>query len=67
MRRCGSLVFAFPFSNRFHFFLYQIAILATAREAQRQGIGYQLTVHSLRLARDLGFDVARMDCTNEYR
>ncbi|XP_065086046.1 arylalkylamine N-acetyltransferase-like 2 [Ochlerotatus camptorhynchus] len=46
--------------------IFEIAILATAREAQRQGIGYQLTVHSLRLARDLGFEVARMDCTNEY-
>ncbi|XP_062554265.1 arylalkylamine N-acetyltransferase 1-like isoform X1 [Armigeres subalbatus] len=46
--------------------IFEIAILATAREAQRQGIGYQLTLHSLRLARDLGFDVARMDCTNEY-
>ncbi|KAL9704022.1 hypothetical protein quinque_007540 [Culex quinquefasciatus] len=46
--------------------IFEIAILATAREAQGQGIGYQLTVHSLNLARDLGFEVARMDCTSEY-
>ncbi|XP_058463386.1 uncharacterized protein LOC131437813 [Malaya genurostris] len=46
--------------------IFEIAILATAREAQRRGIGYQLTVQSLRLARDLGFDWARMDCTSEY-
>ncbi|XP_055627116.1 arylalkylamine N-acetyltransferase-like 2 [Toxorhynchites rutilus septentrionalis] len=46
--------------------IFEIAILATAREAKRQGIGYQLTLHSLRLARDLGYEVARMDCTNEF-
>ncbi|XP_055622728.1 uncharacterized protein LOC129766236 [Toxorhynchites rutilus septentrionalis] len=46
--------------------IFEISILATAREAQRQGIALQLTLHSLRLARDLGFEVARMDCTNEY-
>ncbi|XP_055530235.1 arylalkylamine N-acetyltransferase 1-like isoform X1 [Wyeomyia smithii] len=46
--------------------IFEIAILATAREAQRRGIGYQLTVRSLHLARDMGYDVARMDCTNEY-
>lgn len=46
--------------------IFEIAILATAREVQQQGIGYQLTAQSLRLARDLGFEVARMDCTNEY-
>ncbi|XP_050080853.1 uncharacterized protein LOC126568424 [Anopheles maculipalpis] len=46
--------------------LFEIAFLATAVESQRQGIGLHLTLHSLQLARDLGFHFARMNCTCEY-
>ncbi|XP_055600722.1 uncharacterized protein LOC129749700 [Uranotaenia lowii] len=46
--------------------IFELAMLATARDFQRRGIGYQLTMESLRLARDLGYQVARMDCTSEY-
>ncbi|XP_049293392.1 uncharacterized protein LOC125769035 [Anopheles funestus] len=46
--------------------LFEIAFLVTASEMQRQGIGLCLTLHSLRLARDLGFHFARMNCTCEY-
>uniref|UniRef100_A0A182SYU5 N-acetyltransferase domain-containing protein n=1 Tax=Anopheles maculatus TaxID=74869 RepID=A0A182SYU5_9DIPT len=46
--------------------LFEIAFLATSVELQRQGIGLHLTLHSLQLARDLGFHFARMNCTCEY-
>uniref|UniRef100_A0A182W9H8 N-acetyltransferase domain-containing protein n=1 Tax=Anopheles minimus TaxID=112268 RepID=A0A182W9H8_9DIPT len=46
--------------------LFEIAFLATAVESQRQGIGLHLALHSLQLARDLGFRFARMNCTCEY-
>uniref|UniRef100_A0A182M096 N-acetyltransferase domain-containing protein n=1 Tax=Anopheles culicifacies TaxID=139723 RepID=A0A182M096_9DIPT len=46
--------------------LFEIALLATAIESQRQGIGFHLALHSLQLARDLGFRFARMNCTCDY-
>uniref|UniRef100_A0AAG5DPA5 N-acetyltransferase domain-containing protein n=1 Tax=Anopheles atroparvus TaxID=41427 RepID=A0AAG5DPA5_ANOAO len=46
--------------------LYEIAFLVTAVDSQRQGIGLHLTLHSLQLARQLGFQFARMNCTCEY-
>uniref|UniRef100_A0A182P1V5 N-acetyltransferase domain-containing protein n=1 Tax=Anopheles epiroticus TaxID=199890 RepID=A0A182P1V5_9DIPT len=46
--------------------LFEIALLATAIDSQRQGIGLHLTQRSLELARDLGFQFARMNCTCEY-
>ena len=44
----------------------QIAILAIADQYQGQGIGRKLTAQSLKLAKDLGFRVARMDCTSDF-
>ncbi|KFB36282.1 hypothetical protein ZHAS_00003402 [Anopheles sinensis] len=43
-----------------------IAFLMTAVDSQRQGIGLHLTLHSLQLARALGFRFARMNCSCEY-
>lgn len=45
---------------------FQLSLLCVRDNEQNKGVGLALTMNSIELARDCGYDLARMDCTSDY-